>query len=431
MIRSDYVTPLYSTLGVAAILQWRSSPIFSPHYHESGIAITYNPVEPPNDGEGYACASLANSRTPEGTYPPHIELLSSKSDVQRIMQPANGSGSKGFVNSASGWADASGAMGSLRAHVHDLGLAHGNFHWSSEHVSSLIFSSPPQAPCVTGARLTSGDSLCADITVLAAGAWSGKLLDLRGRMQATAQILAYVQLQPLEAKELAKIPVLLNLSTGFFMLPPTSEGVLKIARHTQGWRNEVRIPHPELAAQQFTKNNASEARIEKIEAEIKASIPASNYDTLPPSSVGPMRAFLEETVPALKTRVEETPFCATKVCWYSDTPTGDFIVDWVPNYGRSLFVATGGSGHAFKFLPVLGESILERMGSRGRLKQGIEKNEADLWRWRERSQGEMEVSDGSRGGAKGLRWEDENWGEIPAGSAIETKARGYEVKSRL
>lgn len=347
------------------------------------------------------------------------------------MQPTSGSGSNGFINFASGWADASGAMESLRAHVHDLGLAHRNFHWISEHISGLNFSSPPQAPSVTGARLASGDSIGAEVTILAAGAWSGKLLDLRGRMQATAQILAYVQLQPQEMKELAKIPVLLNLSTGFFMLPPTSEGILKIARHTQGWRNEVQIPHPEFGALQFTRNRASGTKIAEAEAEIKASLPASNFDTLPPSSVGPMRAFLKETVPALATRLAKDPFCASRVCWYSDTPTGDFIVDWVPNYGKSLFVAIGGSGHAFKFLPVLGESILDRMERRGRVEKATERNELDLWRWRERCEGEMEVSDGSRGGAKGLRWEDENWGEIQKGSVIENKMQGYEVKSRL
>lgn len=43
----------------------------------------------------------------------------------------------------------------------------------------------------------------------------------------------------------------------------------------------------------------------------------------------------------------------------ADTASTDFTVDYHPAYGKSLFLATGGSDHAFKFLPVLGERICE------------------------------------------------------------------------
>lgn len=33
----------------------------------------------------------------------------------------------------------------------------------------------------------------------------------------------------------------------------------------------------------------------------------------------------------------------------------NFLIDYVPGYQSSLFVASGGSGHGFKFLPVLGK----------------------------------------------------------------------------
>lgn len=393
--------------------------------------MTYNLANPPNDGEGYARASLVHNRTFEGEYPSHIEVLSSKSDIQRVMAPTNGSGSEGFINRASGWADASGAMWSLRVHVHNLGVAHGNFHWISGHVSGLTFSSPPRTPSVTGAQLASGKSLSADITILAAGAWSGKLLDLRGRMQATAQLIAYIQLRPQEAEALAKIPALLNLSTGFFLLPPTPDGVLKIARHTQGWRTETRIPHPELTSRGLAEIETLGTTSTEMDTEIKVSLPASDFHTLPPSSIDPLCEFLEQTIPGIASRLGDKPFCATRVCWYSDTPTGDFIVDWVPRYGKSLFVASGGSGHAFKFLPVLGESVLDRMEGLKNTVTGTKAQGEDLWRWREKYVGELEVNDGSRGGAKSARWEDEKWERVQDQSAMEETKSTYAVKSRL
>lgn len=59
--------------------------------------------------------------------------------------------------------------------------------------------------------------MSADLTVLAAGAWSGKLLDLRGRVQATAQKLAYIQLESEDLKGWESTPVIFNLSNGFFI----------------------------------------------------------------------------------------------------------------------------------------------------------------------------------------------------------------------
>lgn len=406
LIRNDYSSSFYATLATAASVQWRSSPVFSPHYHESGIALTYtySPTTLHDRGENFVRASLSNVLAIEGASPTDIEILSCTDDIQLVMQPTGGSsGSKGYVNRKSGWADASGAMGALRSHVHVLGLVHGNFHWRTGNVSTLTFSSPDERPRVSGARLASGDWVGAELTVLAAGAWSGKLLDLRGRVQATAQTLAYIQLETEELEGWESTPVLINLSDGFFLVPPTPDGILKIGRHTHGWRNETKIPHPEAAAAHKTRRSDS-----SMEPFIFTSLPASNFSTLPPSSFGPLRAFLAESFPRLAQRLHQKPFSATRVCWYADTPTGDFLVDWAPKYGRSLFVATGGNGHAFKFLPVLGEKVIERIEGEGEGKDQETNTSGEyLWRWREDF--EEDGQDDSRGGEKGLKWADEKW----------------------
>lgn len=57
-----------------------------------------------------------------------------------------------------------------------------------------------------------------------------------------------------------------------------------------------------------------------------------------------------------------------------------------------LFLATGGSGHAFKFLPVLGERISDRI--EGQLTEEL----LERWRIRSTIEGHIATMDGSRNG---------------------------------
>ncbi len=90
---------------------------------------------------------------------------------------------------------------------------------------------------------------------------------------------------------------------------------------------------------------------------------------------------------------------------FSCRPTADFLISYHPSYSN-LFLATGGSGHAFKFFPVMGEKIVHAM-------EGcLEPELRELWRWREEGVERFEAADdGSRGGRKGMRLWDEVGGE--------------------
>ena len=44
------------------------------------------------------------------------------------------------------------------------------------------------------------------------------------------------------------------------------------------------------------------------------------------------------------------------VCLYTNTPDGDFVLDWHPE-ARSVFVCSACSGHGFKFAPAIGEAV--------------------------------------------------------------------------
>lgn len=68
-----------------------------------------------------------------------------------------------------------------------------------------------------------------------------------------------------------------------------------------------------------------------------------------PAQAARARAFVRERIPALAAALDEG-----RTCLYALSPDGHFLFDAVPGC-PGLFVAGCGSGHAFKFGPVLGE----------------------------------------------------------------------------
>ena len=244
---------------------------------------------------------------------------------------------------------------------------------------------------VVGAVLDDGEEIRAGLTIVAAGAWSGALVDLRGRAEARGQVLAYVSITEEEKERLKNMPVVLNLSTGMFAIPPvdttsavpparerrTRDWLLKVGRHAFGYANPTTV--------------APEGE------DIVTSLPAKVFSPIPAEGEEACRSFLQKTIPFLGDR----PFSSTRICWYTDTPTGDFLIDYHPQY-EGLFLATGGSGHGFKFLPVLGDKIVAAV--EGMLEEEL----AGLWRW----PGEKVLpfrgcEDGSRMGRRDMMLEEE------------------------
>jgi sarcosine oxidase/L-pipecolate oxidase len=65
---------------------------------------------------------------------------------------------------------------------------------------------------------------------------------------------------------------------------------------------------------------------------------------------------------------------STRLCWYTDSYDNHFVIDFVPDK-KGLMVATGGSGHGFKFLPNLGEHVVDRI-------EGKKNDFLQYWNWR-------------------------------------------------
>ena len=68
------------------------------------------------------------------------------------------------------------------------------------------------------------------------------------------------------------------------------------------------------------------------------------------------RKFLRETVP----QIADRPFSFARICWDSDTPDRQFLIDRHPEY-KSLVVAVGGSGMGFMLMPAVGIAVADTL----------------------------------------------------------------------
>ncbi|KAL8914923.1 MAG: hypothetical protein Q9171_000550 [Xanthocarpia ochracea] len=406
IIRPDYANPAYSRLAIEAQEAWRSGFGGNDVYHENGLAVVAG-----KDGSEYVEAACRNvqderRRTKEDA---NIERLNTVQDIRTILGLPSSEASQlehwqsehlgqtGYINRSSGWANAEGAMRTIMQRI----LSHPrrtNLQLRRAKVDHLLFShrGGDSKPSVYGVHLSDSSSLRADLTIIATGAWTPSLLDLTGRVQTTAQCLAYLPLTNSEATSLSKMPVFLNLSTGYFVIPPalntsspsasptlcsltTTHGEeafthhLKVARHSHGYLSLTPI------------TVASPSSIINLSPSLPTSSP------VPPPALNGLRNFLSSVL-SPSSPLSSRPFSSSRLCHYTDTPTGDFLITYHPEY-ENLFLCTGGSGHGFKFLPVLGREVLRIMEGRGG-------DWARLWAWRDKQVGEWD-GDGSRGGEKG------------------------------
>ncbi|KAJ0282603.1 hypothetical protein CBS470a_007733 [Colletotrichum nupharicola] len=89
-----------------------------------------------------------------------------------------------------------------------------------------------------------------------------------------------------------------------------------------------------------------------------------------------MKEVIAEAFPELV----EFGFTDSRLCWYTDSIDNDYVIDYVPGYSKSLFICTGGSGHAFKFLPILGRHVKNQL-------EGIPDEFTPFWKWRVAKEG--------------------------------------------
>jgi monomeric sarcosine oxidase len=165
----------------------------------------------------------------------------------------------------------------------------------------------------------SGAVAC-DKVLVAAGPWSRSLLpQLASHLRVTRQEVLYFAPRQTSDFTPDKFPIFLDLDSGFYGFPVHHHGAMKIANHQKG---------------PVVDPNQTDATVRDEHA---------------------ARAFFREFIPGL----EDAPLIETKVCCYNNTPDDDFVFDWHPAFSNDVLIATGFSGHGFKFGPLIGKRAAE------------------------------------------------------------------------
>ncbi|RFU74143.1 fructosyl-amino acid oxidase [Trichoderma arundinaceum] len=400
IVRPDYADPDYAELAALAQEEWRKQGDDElggqGRYTESGLFLAANEsTQSKMSGMGYTKSSWENATRIAGKsgLSHKIRPLETTKALQDFLGVDGHPGDWGYINELSGWANAREGM----RWMYDRVKATGRVSFVDARVEELVTNGKR----VVGARLSDSRVLTAEVVYVAAGAWTGSLVDLRGRVEATAQPLGYIDISEEELEVLAKQPVALNLSTGLFIIPPQSR-VLKIARHSFGYLNPV------LVETALPPSPSEERKPIVVSRPVTQREGGSTANTLPPDADQALRQALIDLSPV--NGLESRPWKETRLCWYSDTSDGNFLADWHPGW-EGLFIATGDSGHAYKFLPVIGEKLVDCMAGKGG-KLG------EKWKWKKevaedagreidgRFKG-LVTMDGSRGGSPGLILQEE------------------------
>ncbi|KAE8379862.1 FAD dependent oxidoreductase [Aspergillus bertholletiae] len=357
IIRSEYADPLYSQMAQEALKGWKSE--YRDYYHHTGFAMLSETASNP-----YIEKSLEITHTQGRTLEEFVDGNGLKELYPDLR--ADLSRFRAYHNSDGGWAD---AEGSIRHLSHRCSRAGVSFVTGPR---GTVLSLQRQGSRVVGLNVASGDFIPANQVILSTGAWSNLLLDVSHTASASGQPVGFIQLSPEEGRSIAKIPVMINLSSGIFCFPPTSgTNILKVARHSYGFATSIRseATNRVVSSPKLDSNNADKS-------------------FLPEEADKALRDGLRKLIP----RFADRPWLNRRLCWYTDTPEGDFVVDYHPKMD-GLFVALGGAGHGFKFLPVLGRYIADRYENRA--------PETLRQKWRFRwpdGSGDVKIGDGSRGG---------------------------------
>ncbi len=327
-IRMDYGSDEdYMSLMEVALDRWRRWNRISdpPVYHEDGFLIMTRRAMEAGSFE-YESFNLLRKRG-HGAERITAEKLRARFPAWKVENYPDG-----YFNPMAGWAES----GRVVAWLADVAQRAGVDIRPGRPFRRLLEG---QA-CIEGIQAGDGREYRSDVVLMATGAWTPTLLPHLGDvMWPVAQPVLHFQAPDPPRYQPPQFPVWAAdiARTGWYGFPALNDGMLKIANHGPGHRLDPAGPRQ-----------------------------------VPDGTEEWFREFLSETFPALA----RARLIQQRLCFYCDTYDGNFWIDHDPER-PGLMVAAGGSGHGFKFAPVLGEII-------GDVLEGKPNSAANRFRWRRR-----------------------------------------------
>ncbi|HEY9231702.1 MAG TPA: FAD-dependent oxidoreductase, partial [Blastocatellia bacterium] len=166
-----------------------------------------------------------------------------------------------------------------------------------------------------------GDALECRRALIASGPWTRRLLPaLADHLVTTRQEIVYFEPRAdHEAFAVGRLPIFIDFSSGFYGFPIHHANSMKVGNHHRGLAVEM-----------------------------------NEEPTVDGEFIARCREFFAEFIPQLA----DAEVRETRVCVYNNTPDEDFIIDWHAEV-ENVLLATGFSGHGFKFGPVIGRISAE------------------------------------------------------------------------
>ncbi len=317
VIRMEYgADELYMEMAEKALEGWQRWNEEFPEklYHQSGVTmITRQPMQP--GGYEYESYALLLRRG-------HAPLrLDSATIAERFPAWKAGAYVDGYFHSKGGYAESGRVVEQLAQQAQAVGVT----LYAGQTITEILSANGR----VGGVRTSEGQLFQGGIVLVAAGAWTQLLVpELEKALTPTGHPVFHLKTADTALFKPPSFTVFTAdiANSGWYGFPVhPRQGVIKVANHGVG-----QIIHPVRDQRQVTG-----------------------------ADIRQLRNFLESSLPTLK----DATITYTRRCLYSDTPDGHFWIDHHPEI-TGLVVAAGGSGHAFKFAPILGGLIADAIERR-------------------------------------------------------------------
>jgi glycine/D-amino acid oxidase-like deaminating enzyme len=328
MIRADYGSDtFYVYMMLEAFRGWEAwnAKWEKPLYHTTGfLLLTHEELQ-----EGSLEYESKKALTERGV---SVEPLTTEGISSKYPKWNAERFRAGYYNPLGGWAESGAVVAQLAEEARKLGV-----HIHEETPVLSLLSNGHKA---SGLFTKDGEVHGGDHVIVSAGVWSTRFIpELEDKVRITGHPIYLFK--PTHASEYdgkvfpgwsADIS-----KTGWYGFPANTQGQVKIAHHGEG-----------------------------IEVD-----PEEDND-IPPNFYPALNTFLSRYLPEL----EHVPIEAARMCYYCDTWDGNFYICPHPKIS-GLTIACGGSGHGFKFAPLLGDLIAD-------VAEGQPNKYAGRFQWREK-----------------------------------------------
>ena len=301
-IRSDYADPIYARLSAQAQGIIEQDPDLSRHYFRQGMSfVTDGKPGPMTNLWRKNLANVKAQAARKGEVDSVVEMTTPEAVFQRIhgreaeLVPEESLGRErrwnlGYCNLEDAFID---ARECVRIY-YERCLAQPSISFQCGVPVERLRIADGRA---TGVVLENGQTLSADLTLVAAGAWSNRLVYLEGWTKSSAIEVAWIKITKEEEARWRNMSITTNFSTGFNLFPPHN-GEIKCLRRSAGYRNTMTVPHPEDPSRTIT-----------------TSLPRT--DVTNPGDVSPLAAerALRDNLRELMPELADRPFDRTKLCW--------------------------------------------------------------------------------------------------------------------